>query len=89
LVDSVTRDRRYGAPPRSASRAASREKRAAAARDALLSSRAGEGRRHLFQEARVMAKGQVNKGKSNKPKLTVKEKMAKKAAKKAAKASGG
>ena len=30
-----------------------------------------------------MAKGQVNKGKSNKPKLTVKQKMAKKAAKKA------
>jgi len=35
-----------------------------------------------------MAKGQVNKGKSNKPKLTVKEKMAKRAAKKAAKSGG-
>lgn len=34
-----------------------------------------------------MAKGQVNKGKSNKPKLTVKQKQAKKAAKRAAKGS--
>lgn len=33
-----------------------------------------------------MAKGQVKQSKSNKPKLTVKEKFAKKAAKKAAKA---
>jgi hypothetical protein len=32
-----------------------------------------------------MAKGQVNKGKSNKPKLTVKERMAKKKEKRAAK----
>ncbi len=33
----------------------------------------------------VMAKGQMNPGKTNKPKLSTKEKQAKKAAKKAAK----
>jgi hypothetical protein len=32
-----------------------------------------------------MAKGQMNKGKQNKPKLSIKEKQAKKAAKRAAK----
>jgi hypothetical protein len=32
-----------------------------------------------------MAKGQMNKGRTNKPKLSIKEKQAKKAAKRAAK----
>ena len=36
-----------------------------------------------------MAKGQVSRDKHNKPKLSIKEKQAKKAAKRAAKAAGG
>jgi len=36
-----------------------------------------------------MAKGQVSRDKHNKPKLSIKEKQAKKAAKRAAKAGGG
>jgi hypothetical protein len=36
-----------------------------------------------------MAKGQVSRDKQNKPKLSIKEKQAKKAAKRAAKAGGG
>lgn len=36
-----------------------------------------------------MAKGQVSRDKQNKPKLSIKEKQAKKAAKRAAKAAGG
>jgi hypothetical protein len=35
-----------------------------------------------------MAKGQVSRSKSNKPKLSIKERQAKKAAKRAAKQSG-
>jgi hypothetical protein len=36
-----------------------------------------------------MAKGQISRDRNNKPKLSIKEKQAKKAAKRAAKASGG